>query len=157
MVIQLFKFLDVVAAGGRYDSLLSSFEYPGSSSNINGVGVNIALSKIVSKWNLKHQSLSEESELLFRPRISVLISAHASELSSEKLKLLNDLWNSDISAQLSTNESLLNESYSATQFGYNFLLIFKSGKESIKIKNLLSKTEIEGIFHLNKIKYLDRM
>ena len=106
--------------------------------------MNIALSKIISKWSQKFKSLSEESEALFRPRISVLISAHAPELYAEKLKILNDLWSSDISAQLSTNESLVNESYLATQSGYIFLLIFKAGKESIKIKNLHSKTEIEG-------------
>ena len=138
----------MVAAGGRYSALLSKFEYPGSKfSNIHGVGVNIALSKMISKWATKYKSLSDRgSQVLFRPRSLVLISAHGSksDVQSEKLKLLNDLWSSNISAELSTNESLLNETYMASQAGDTFLLIFKSGKESIKVKNLFTKTEIEG-------------
>lgn len=129
--------------------MLSNFQYPGTTSKIYGVGVNIALSKIISKWSIKSKSVSEASGL-FKPLLSVLISAHASDIMSDKLKLLNDLWLSDIPCQLSTNESLVNESYKihlevylATQSGYNFLVIFKSGKDSVKIKNLFTKTETE--------------
>ena len=65
---------------------------------------------------------------------------------TEKLSLLADLWASNFSSELSHHPetNLANEAHAALQNGYLFIIILKMRPDvKIKVKNLITKTEVE--------------
>ena len=108
----------VVAAGGRYDSLISAYQPPATSrlaSSSGAVGVSIGLEPIINIMARAYESRSGKKtylretvdvDSLISKRCKVLISAGDSEaLQHVAIKLLASLWATDISAELSHERS----------------------------------------------------
>ena len=130
-----------------------------------------ALSKITSK-KLNEQlrasqvSRGDSSELKipFR-RAEVLLSSYGMgpEIMDEKMSLMKELWAADLPSDLSyaNDMALTTELQWATQQGYLFVVIFKKRVDSniyLKIKNLMTRSEVEGIsfFFLKKKVYVSK-
>lgn len=111
--------LDVVAAGGRYDHLISSFQHPSlsSSKRLLAVGVNIALQKIIHhvaveqteqlrQWAARKNDSSENWSLNhFGRRCDVYIVSYGRVSVAERLGIAAELWAANISADVMFDET----------------------------------------------------
>lgn len=89
---------DVLAVGGRYDKLVSSFAVAGATANFVAVGISFAIEKIV-------QALAEEGDA---PCLAECVLGSAGDaqpaLRHQQLVLLERLWAMDIPALVSPQE-----------------------------------------------------
>ncbi|CAG8465302.1 15816_t:CDS:10 [Cetraspora pellucida] len=112
---------DVIAAGGRYDSLIQKFRHPiasGTSVNrqqILAVGVNIAVQKIVvaletyqiaiSKMIQKKKLEEERSFGFWAPKkCDVYVASFGKIMLQERLDLVHELWAHNIKADFMYEE-----------------------------------------------------
>eukprot|EP00743_Colponemidia_sp_Colp-15_P010346 GILK01011388.1.p1 GENE.GILK01011388.1~~GILK01011388.1.p1 ORF type:complete len:1281 (-),score=268.78 GILK01011388.1:111-3953(-) len=87
---------DCVASGGRFDSLISRFEYVGTQQpSLSAVGVGIAVDKIVSAVST-HEKASQ-----YQRHADVFVCSIGEQLQSDRLKLVSQLWAADIKAEYS--------------------------------------------------------
>ncbi|KAJ3022418.1 hypothetical protein HKX48_006235 [Thoreauomyces humboldtii] len=113
------KKLDVMAAGGRYDHLLTRFRYPfGPSKKLHGVGVHFAFSKAVSalvaeqaaqlrSYQKTGNTIAEESRSPLGQNPSraakvlvVSFGGKAGGAFSERMAVIADLWGAGVSADM---------------------------------------------------------
>ena len=134
--------LDVVACGGRYDSLLHSFQHPGAK-RLHAVGANIALQKIINmvsaeQSGLLRQWISRRGEADFLSplarRCDVLVVGFGQQVGlQERLAVVKDIWSIGISADLML-EDVRHPDDAASEArlrGVSFLVILKpSGKNT---------------------------
>jgi translation initiation factor 2-alpha kinase 4 len=146
---------DVIAAGGRYESILTSFKAPFDPSRVklNAVGVNIAFSKFISNMaeNQYHIRLEESKNnvLCLKADVVIVGLGDSDIVLTNKLSIANELWSAGISADLSTitSTSELDIQISQWKTEYAFAVVLKpKGQESfaLKVRNLATKTEVEG-------------
>lgn len=160
------KKMDVVAAGGRYDALLSTFQFPSGPLSLHAVGIHIAFSKLVMKAASQHAKKSRqsptttkfESSPLLR-KSQILVSSYGSpEGNPERLNLANELWGANFSVDLSQSSDLTMELLQASSLGYQFLIMVKSRSDSTavvyKLKNLQTQAEIE-LSRIELVPYLN--
>ena len=113
---------DIIAAGGRYESLLEHFRgpYGPKDPDTGAVGVNIAFSKLVSNIfveSLPHKGRSsfkaDELQGIKKADVIVVCMGDAEALSRFQLSICSELWQAGISTFLSVNElnSSLDESF----------------------------------------------
>lgn len=112
-ILAISKRIDILAAGGRYDSLVMQYRHPSSyGQKIRAVGCNIALGKIASAIELDQNLLnskaadskSETKSSLFS-RCLVYVASFGRISLEERLMLCNQLWKHNISAEFMTDES----------------------------------------------------
>lgn len=111
----------VIAAGGRYDSLIRTYKHADIRSKPQGaVGVSIGLDPIISNMAKNSENNSKKSYLKkptheesMSKRCDISVSAVGSEaVKLAGIKLLTTFWANDISAELSTDRTLRSEGHS---------------------------------------------
>ncbi|KAM0719158.1 hypothetical protein Q7P37_005063 [Cladosporium fusiforme] len=110
---------DVIAAGGRYDSLIRAQRTSSASHNPQGaVGISIGLDRLVanilksSKGNAKSLTMRDNNShhQHTEKRCNVLLVAGGTEgVRTAGLKILSSLWASHISAELAADERVLGD------------------------------------------------
>jgi len=156
---------DVLAAGGRYDSLIEEYR-PRTVDNettliAHGVGINIGFDTIVSSMVrhlkdsggsafLKKSEESEHPSAWLTRRCDVLIASfEPSVLRSTGLNLISKLWASDISAELAVDvrspEQLLTQ-YREDKHSWIITIRHEdiaSDKPDLKVKSVDKKVDFD--------------
>jgi histidyl-tRNA synthetase len=90
-----------IAGGGRYDELLGMF----SGKPIPSVGVSIGIERIfnILEENLKNDPSIRKTETL------VLVTSIGKNLAKERFRIVNELWEQDIKAEILYQENIRNE------------------------------------------------
>ncbi|RIB06418.1 kinase-like domain-containing protein [Gigaspora rosea] len=164
---------DLIAAGGRYDSLIQKFRPPIASGvsvrqQIFAVGVNIAVQKIVialenyqiaiSKMIQKKKLEEERSFGFWAPKkCDVYVASFGKIMLQERLDLVRELWAHNIKADFMYEEptDLTPEilAVSCRDKGINWIVTMRHKSQDlytsrdavtiVKVKNLILKTEEE--------------
>ncbi|KAI9098889.1 kinase-like domain-containing protein [Phlyctochytrium arcticum] len=162
------KKIDVIAAGGRYDHLLTQFRYPfGPSKKLHGVGVHFALSKAISAIvaeqadNIRRRlpgppitPLDDLKNHLSR-RCDVLVVSFGKHPSAlhERMSLTADLWAVNVATDLLYHDvahASQDVVLQAEQQNYVIIVMIKQrNSESkpgiIKVRNLVTRAEEEVV------------
>ncbi|GAO50477.1 hypothetical protein G7K_4601-t1 [Saitoella complicata NRRL Y-17804] len=156
---------DLIAAGGRYDTLVEY--YSPHRPMHHAVGCNIAVEKILSGLANYQKTASaalrtrrSDLEPLYGPwvprRCDILVASFGKELLRERLEIVQELWSHGIRAELAHNE-LYNahtpeDLGAATRAdGVCWIIIVKQKhsdharreQQAVKVKNLLRRDEEE--------------
>jgi eukaryotic translation initiation factor 2-alpha kinase 4 len=155
---------DVLAAGGRYDRLIEEHKpkVHGQFTGCHAVGFNLGWDRLVMLMARFHQNIGKSNAFLKKPmnndegvagewtvrRCDVLVVAVDSTiLRTTGLKVVSELWASDISAELavdgSTTEEILNH-YRDDHHGWAVVLKhdpIAGGRADVKIKNLATRQD----------------
>ena len=151
--------LDVIAAGGRYESLIERIRSPFiNRKDLNAVGINFALSKFISgiaaTQNQQPTSAAfahmDDSRPLnpCRKADVILVSMGSNAvLNNTKMSIAQEVWSSGISLDVSYHLPLSNlEDINRYRADYSTAIVLKpKGTDSyiIKVRNLSAKTEVE--------------
>jgi translation initiation factor 2-alpha kinase 4 len=105
---------DVIAAGGRYDSLIAAQRVPSASHTPQGaVGISIGLDRLVAnvlkcaKGNSKSSTIkdiSNQHQVLDKRSAVLLVAGGTEGVRIAGLKILSSLWANHISAELALDE-----------------------------------------------------
>ncbi|KAJ5626841.1 hypothetical protein N7528_004268 [Penicillium herquei] len=147
---------DVFAAGGRYDKLIQEFSPKVLSSRpqAHAVGFNLSSDRLGScmKEYLKTKAQSKEpetgAELYWTTsRCDVLVASFdATVLRTTGVKIIEDLWSNDISAELAVDASSLEELLAKyKEHNHRFIVIAKhdSKERGFKVRNLVRREELD--------------
>ncbi|XP_010564260.1 PREDICTED: histidine--tRNA ligase, cytoplasmic isoform X4 [Haliaeetus leucocephalus] len=95
-----------VAGGGRYDGLVGMFDPKGRK--VPCVGVSIGIERIFS---ILEQRVEASEEKIRTTETQVLVASAQKKLLEERLKLISELWNAGIKAEVlyKKNPKLLNQ------------------------------------------------
>jgi translation initiation factor 2-alpha kinase 4 len=157
---------EVLAAGGRYDNLIEDHKPKGGHSQFTGchaVGMSLGWDRLVSSMAKLHRGQSKSSSFLKKAaqiseevrdqwpirRCSVLVASFDSKtLRSAALRVLSELWANNISSELATDASSLEEL--TTRYRdekHSWIVIIKNdlvfGKADLKVKSLLTKQDAD--------------
>lgn len=148
---------DVIAAGGRYDSLLRRFEFPNTEIHAHAAGIQISVGKIVAAL-ARYQQVQvprflsrAEDERTFGPwtprRCYCYISASVPGLLEVRMQLCTLLWSHGISADIQYENSV-GESPEITASmcraeGISFLIFARARSPILKVKEVTTRTEYE--------------
>lgn len=145
---------DVVASGGRYSSLIARFATPISGPPPSGVGIQIAVSKLVHAL-AKDQEISElrRPPDLWTPRRADVYVHSGQGMLDTRIDICRELWANGIRADLSYDddagqESMLMVAARCKDEGFSYLIY---AQRSIKVRSLWSKThdlEFQSTFDL---------
>ncbi|XP_073476978.1 histidine--tRNA ligase, cytoplasmic-like [Aquarana catesbeiana] len=116
-----------VAGGGRYDGLVGMFDPKGRK--VPCVGVSIGIERIFSIMEQK----AEASEAKIRTtETQVLVAAAQKKLLEERMKLISELWNAGIKAEMlyKKNPKLLNQLQYCEETGIPLVAII--GEQELK-------------------------
>lgn len=80
-----------IAGGGRYDGLVGMF----SGKNIPAVGVSVGIERIFAILEKK----AEEEKKIRATKTQILIAQVGKNLTTERMKILGELWKADICAE----------------------------------------------------------
>ncbi|KAI9297132.1 Serine/threonine-protein kinase [Neoconidiobolus thromboides FSU 785] len=151
---------DILAVGGRYDSLLSRYRSPLASTIPlkYGVGVSIALQKLTlllsqyetQKNNSKKGDEDRNTNIWIPKILDVYITSFGKGLYEERLDIARELWNHQIrcdyrreeEAEFNLDLYLQNNKI----LGVNWIVFVKSTKKdehSVKVRNINLKSEVE--------------
>ncbi|KAJ5317869.1 hypothetical protein N7508_002377 [Penicillium antarcticum] len=147
---------DVFAAGGRYDGLIQEFS-PRVLSNCpqaHAVGFNLSSDRLSSSMidYLKAKAPTKESETGAEVywgarRCDVLVASFdADVLRSAGVKLIEELWSNDISAELAVDASSIEELMAIYKdSNHRWIVIAKqdSKDRGFKVRNLMRKEEFD--------------
>lgn len=155
-IVRRLKKKDIIAAGGRYDSLISKFS-PHKTGPSCAFALQVALDRITV--NLAEFQKSSMSRLKAQRsygywslrRCDVYVAAFQPGLLLERLELVSLLWRNGISADLMYESSVHNSNAEDIQGqcsreGILFMVFVKpkgSRKDDLKVKNVLSGAEDE--------------
>ncbi|CAG8527185.1 5428_t:CDS:10, partial [Acaulospora morrowiae] len=151
---------DVLAAGGRYDTLMQRFHNPvqvGNKQPVYAIGVNISVQKIVYTLRSYQSDLLKMNQA---KKCDVYVASFGKVLLEERLDLVRELWAHNIKADFMYEEPPDFTPGILTSFckkqGINWIVIikhkgqdlYKAGSSrdalvTVKVKNLLLKTEEE--------------
>ena len=82
---------DIIAGGGRYDTLLESFKLPGEQKSLpRAVGVSIAFERIVNA--VRKEISASDSGLCYITCCDVLVAVMGEVNTQERVGLVRDLW-----------------------------------------------------------------
>ncbi|XP_069510318.1 histidine--tRNA ligase, cytoplasmic [Ambystoma mexicanum] len=116
-----------VAGGGRYDGLVGMFDPKGRK--VPCVGVSIGIERIFSIMEQKAESSDEK---IRTTNTQVLVAAAQKKLLEERLKLISELWNAGIKAEMlyKKNPKLLNQLQYCEETGIPLVAII--GEQELK-------------------------
>ncbi|KAI7849877.1 kinase-like domain-containing protein [Circinella umbellata] len=162
---------DVLAVGGRYDVLIQHFAHPNAAANrkLRAVGVNIAVQKLVRRMDIyqseqvKYLVKAKNEKLrgfgVWAPKqFDVYVASFGKVALHERLEIVRDLWNHNIRAdfQYDDGNQMTPEELTVRckKASINWVVLVKhktsegknshqSGTETVKIKDVLRKTETE--------------
>jgi translation initiation factor 2-alpha kinase 4 len=97
IVLNVQKKFDIIAAGGRYDKLISTFRHPALATQpmIHGVGVNIAIEKITSHV-LAYEAEMVSTKAFKNCDTDVYICSFGKSLLIECMQIAAMLWSAGI-------------------------------------------------------------
>ncbi|KAK2116828.1 Histidine--tRNA ligase, cytoplasmic [Saguinus oedipus] len=132
-----------VAAGGRYDELVGMFDPKGRK--VPCVGLSIGVERIFS---IVEQRLEALEEKVRTTETQVLVASAQKKLLEERLKLVSELWDAGIKAELlyKKNPKLLNQLQYCEEAGIPLVAIIgeqelKDGV--IKLRSVTSREEVD--------------
>uniref|UniRef100_A0AAF6Z639 Histidine--tRNA ligase, cytoplasmic n=1 Tax=Bos taurus TaxID=9913 RepID=A0AAF6Z639_BOVIN len=132
-----------VAAGGRYDGLVGMFDPKGRK--VPCVGLSIGVERIFS---IVEQRLEALEEKVRTTETQVLVASAQKKLLEERLKLISELWDAGIKAELlyKKNPKLLNQLQYCEETGIPLVAIIgeqelKDGV--IKLRSVASREEVD--------------
>ncbi|WRT70924.1 uncharacterized protein IL334_007923 [Kwoniella shivajii] len=150
---------EVIAYGGRYDSLLEHFKQPAmhsQSRRVFGVGMTIAvdqLARIVSKYEsslsrrlMEKPNEDERSFGYWSPaRCDVYVAAFPHVDLSVRLNVIGELWRAGIRADLQYDDdrSVEDVALECQEQNILYLVIPKASKTVVKVRSILRKSEEE--------------
>ncbi|XP_043924964.1 histidine--tRNA ligase, cytoplasmic isoform X1 [Protopterus annectens] len=116
-----------VAGGGRYDGLVGMFDPKGRK--VPCVGVSIGIERIFS---IMEQKAENSAEKIRTTETQVLVASAQKKLLNERMKLVTELWNSGIKAELiyRKNPKLLNQLQYCEENGIPLVAII--GEQELK-------------------------
>lgn len=129
--------VDILAAGGRYDKLISQFRR-GAEASLpvpSGVGVSIAIEKIVS-------AVVEDEYTLVPCAYDVFVcSASRNPMQQERMRIARDLWKAGIKATISYSTMTLEELQDiCKKEGIQHMVVLKEQEPGfIRVRLLLSR------------------
>ncbi|WVQ95416.1 hypothetical protein IAU59_002513 [Kwoniella sp. CBS 9459] len=157
------KHKEVIAFGGRYDSLLDHFKHPGLHSHsrrVFGVGMTIAVDQLARTVSKYESSLSQrlmekanENERSFGywspARCDVYVAAFPQVDLSVRLSVIGELWRAGIKADLQYDDdrSLDEVAQECQDQNILYLVIPKANKTVVKVRSILRKSEEEVSRH----------
>ncbi|KAG1661721.1 eIF-2-alpha kinase GCN2 [Nymphon striatum] len=114
--------IDVIAAGGRYDSLVSSYKFAPTSVNHGAVGVSISVDKIIN--------CISEDEKIEGLADAIVCSVGNTSLIREKCAICQELWASGIKTTIHYDYIQDFEEFneSCKESGITFIIILKESK-----------------------------
>ncbi|KIY32862.1 PEK/GCN2 protein kinase [Cryptococcus gattii E566] len=158
---------DVVAYGGRYDSLLEHFKQPAmhsQSRRVFGVGMSIAvdqLARIVSRYEsslsrrlMEKPNEDERSFGYWSPaRCDVYVASFPQVDLAHRLQIIGELWRAGIRAdfQYDDGRSLEEVTQECQDQNILYLVIPKASRSTIKIRSILRRSEVEVISDQRRI------
>uniref|UniRef100_A0A8C7B5E4 Histidine--tRNA ligase, cytoplasmic n=1 Tax=Neovison vison TaxID=452646 RepID=A0A8C7B5E4_NEOVI len=132
-----------VAAGGRYDGLVGMFDPKGRK--VPCVGLSIGVERIFS---IVEQRLEALEEKVRTTETQVLVASAQKKLLEERLRLVSELWDAGIKAELlyKKNPKLLNQLQYCEEAGIPLVAIIgeqelKDGV--IKLRSVASRDEVD--------------
>lgn len=132
-----------VAAGGRYDGLVGMFDPKGRK--VPCVGLSIGVERIFS---IVEQRLEALEEKVRTTETQVFVASAQKKLLEERLKLISELWDAGIKAELlyKKNPKLLNQLQYCEETGIPLVAII--GEEElkngvIKLRSVASREEVD--------------
>uniref|UniRef100_A0A8D0FZB8 histidine--tRNA ligase n=1 Tax=Sphenodon punctatus TaxID=8508 RepID=A0A8D0FZB8_SPHPU len=132
-----------VAAGGRYDGLVGMFDPKGRK--VPCVGLSIGIERIFS---IVEQKMEASEEKIRTTETQVLVASAQKKLLEERLKLISELWDSGIKAEMlyKKNPKLLNQLQYAEETGIPLVAIIgeqelKDGV--VKLRNVATREEMD--------------
>jgi len=166
VAIDYYNRSEVLAAGGRYDSLVERFKHPTSQQKIYAVGTNIAIAKIITsekakmdivdkKYNknvdiIRNRKDNDFTKIRYPKHCKVFIISYNKNLLNEKIRICNQLWEANISADYSMyyeNIKLEEITKIFKNDGVEFIIVAKeqtkTDMKTVKVKNIETNEEIE--------------
>ncbi|KYO39156.1 histidine--tRNA ligase, cytoplasmic [Alligator mississippiensis] len=132
-----------VAGGGRYDGLVGMFDPKGKK--VPCVGVSIGIERIFS---LMEQKMEASEEKIRTTDTQVLVASAQKKLLEERLKLISELWDSGIKAEMlyKKNPKLLNQLQYCEDTGIPLVAIIgeqelKDGV--VKLRDVATREEVD--------------
>ncbi|XP_028316172.1 histidine--tRNA ligase isoform X1 [Gouania willdenowi] len=116
-----------VAGGGRYDGLVGMFDPKGRK--VPCVGVSIGIERIFS---IMEQKAEASAEKIRTTEVQVMVASAQKNLLEERLKLVTELWNAGIKAELmyKKNPKLLSQLQHCEESGIPLVAIL--GEQELK-------------------------
>lgn len=142
---------EVIAVGGRYDSLIARFQPPNSTSPaIAAVGVNIAVAKIVTFYIAYHQRIAkDEGKKLRSCETEVFLCCMGTTMLDDLLEIAAELWSHGIKTEyMDGGKRTLEEiAGSCKHAGIDWMVVvreraYKSGR-MLKVKHVHTRAETE--------------
>ncbi|ORY48245.1 kinase-like protein [Rhizoclosmatium globosum] len=139
------KRIDILAAGGRYDALVSEMRKPFYSRDPICA---VALSKIISHANI-HSAESQVYRLGKSRGVDILVVSfgRGNVALDERLSIMGECWKAGLSAEVLLDETeITTDIVQVAARGYNLCVIVKSKDVKpaiIKVKNMTTKEESE--------------
>lgn len=132
-----------ISAGGRYDNLVGMFT-PGDKET-PCVGVSIGVERVFA---IMERQSEKTNELVNKSKTSVFIASIGNNLVSERMKIANELWNNNISAEFlySNNPNMKKQLAAALEKGHKYMIVVGEDeikKNVVKVKVMDTKEEIE--------------
>nr|XP_020655025.1 histidine--tRNA ligase, cytoplasmic [Pogona vitticeps] len=132
-----------VAGGGRYDGLVGMFDPKGRK--VPCVGVSIGIERIFS---IMEQKLEASEEKIRTTETQVLVASAQKKLLEERLKLVSELWDSGIKAEMlyKKNPKLLSQFQYCEETGIPLVAIIgeqelKDGV--VKLRDVATRGEVD--------------
>uniref|UniRef100_A0A674P437 histidine--tRNA ligase n=1 Tax=Takifugu rubripes TaxID=31033 RepID=A0A674P437_TAKRU len=132
-----------VAGGGRYDGLVGMFDPKGRK--VPCVGVSIGIERIFS---IMEQKAEASTEKIRTTEVQVMVAAAQKNLLEERLRLITELWNAGIKAELMYKKSpkLLSQLQHCEESGIPLVAILgeqelKNGV--VKLRNVATRDEVD--------------
>ncbi|KAF2484544.1 kinase-like domain-containing protein [Neohortaea acidophila] len=150
----------VIAAGGRYDSLIKAHRPPEGRTKLQGcVGVSIALDSIVAHMARSSEAASsskkaharDQSSMQIAKRCDVLVSATGTEdIELAGVKLLATLWDNHISAELANGQTSRNKDH-------HFTVVLKhEASNTVKVTSAANDAEEIDVAVPSLVSYLQQ-
>ncbi|XP_034267534.1 histidine--tRNA ligase, cytoplasmic-like isoform X3 [Pantherophis guttatus] len=132
-----------VAGGGRYDGLVGMFDPKGRK--VPCVGVSIGIERVFS---IMEQKMEASEEKIRTTETQVLVASAQKKLLEERLKLVSQLWDSGIKAEIlyKKNPKLLNQLQYCEETGIPLVAILgeqelKDGV--VKLRDVVTREEVD--------------
>ncbi|KAL7420933.1 eukaryotic translation initiation factor 2-alpha kinase [Cryptotrichosporon argae] len=158
-VVRRAKQKEIVAFGGRYDSLLEHFKEPAINlqpRKAYGVGMSIAVDQLARMVRKYESALSErlmtkdnEDERSFGfwspARCDVYVAANSQVDLAARMGVAGDLWRAGIRADLQYDDRRVLEevNFECLEQNILFLVIPRANRPTVKVRNVLKRSEEE--------------
>jgi histidyl-tRNA synthetase len=129
-----------IAGGGRYDGLVGMF----SGTNIPAIGVSIGIERVFAL--LEEKSKNDPS--IRQNQTQVLVAQAGKNLTMERYKVLNDLWNAGINAETVYKDNPNSKKQLDFAFEFGIPVVIWIGQDEVdngvvKVKLLNSQEQVE--------------